>query len=157
MGPRRQVEWSRLQLTATSTGGLLSVNLMTPLEAAMGRVVADYTVTRIIVSIWFQGGVALGEFAMGIICDDRAAPILDPTTDEQIGDWMWVEKVVAFGDVLERASASWSVGGPLQNIYRDLGSQRKCNLKEAPHFAIRNVGGSASTYGGSINTLVKFA
>ena len=157
VGPRRQMEWCTYFRTAGSVSGLITVNLVTPLETLLGRLLGDFTVTRMIISLWFQGGVALGEWAAGVVCDDRASPIKDPVTGEQLHDWMWIEKFVSHGDVLERASASWSVGGPYQNIYRDLGSQRKCNYEEAPHLAMKNVTGTASIVGGSVRTLVKLA
>ena len=53
VGPRRQLEWSRFQRDAAVVGGIEHLPLMTLLESAMGRIVADFTVTRIIVSGWF--------------------------------------------------------------------------------------------------------
>ena len=156
--PKRQLEWSRMVRGAAVTGAFASIPLISPLETALGRTLGDYTVTRIIANIWIRGeGPAIGEFAMGIICDDPTAPTKNPNSDLQLGDWMWVERVVTGGLMQEISSGSFQTTGPFQHLMRDLGAQRKCDLTHGPHFALVNISGTGTMLMASINVLVKLA
>ena len=158
--PKRQLEWSRQSVAIAATGALTSLNLVTPLESAMGRTLGDFTVTRIILSLWMRGtAIIQGEFSAGIVCDDRASPLLDPLTanDMQLADWMWVEAFALAGQLLESSAGGFTLQAPFVNFRLDLGSQRKCDLRKAPFLKIRNRAGSPTDVAVSVNTLVKLA
>ena len=156
VGPRRQMEWSRFRRDAAVTGALEHQLLTTPLEVALGRSLADFTVTRIVVSMWFSGGSTLGEFAMGIACDSRDSPTIDPVTDVD-EDWMWLENFAAQSPLHETVAGVFNATSVYQPVYRDLGAQRKCSLHHVPYLHLKNRAGAAATVQLTVSTLVKLA
>ena len=156
VGPRRQMEWSRFRRDAAVTGALEHQLLTTPLEVALGRSLADFTVTRVIVSAWFMGGVTLGEWSMGIACDSRDAPSIDPVVDTD-EDWMWLENFATQSPLHETAVGVFNATSVFQPVYRDLGSQRKCSLHHVPYLHLKNRAGTATMLQVLVSTLVKLA
>ena len=156
-GPARQLEWSRLVRDAAVTGAIEHIDLIAPLESGLGRTLGDYTVTRTIITLHYQGGVALGEFCAGVCIDSRASPAFSPDGNLQIVDWMWIEKFAAHGNVHETAVGVFGVGGPYTRVHYDIASQRKCDQRVAPYFKLVNTAGTAAIVQVSINMLVKLA